>query len=285
MKKIVILTESGADLSEAFKKQYGIYIVPMHVIINNVSLNDGEFPVREIFDYYETTKRVPSTSAVNPEEYRNAYLKIREAHPNCEILHLCYSAITTATWQNSIIASEDLDFVIHVDAKSVTAGLGNVVLNVARYYERHPEITVAELAEVAQGFISRARMMFIPSNLEYLVAGGRLSNAAFTIANILNIKPVIEMLDGRLLSTQKYRGSLEKVAIKFLKNITEKYKFESVYLLFSEGLSEEMKCKAEQFMREQGYEDVYWVETGGVISTHGGPGAIGIGGIIIEDNK
>ena len=254
--------------------------MPFHVIAGDVCLNDGDFLPSDIFDYYEKNREVPTTSAINPAEYRGAYLKIREDNPECEILHLCYSAVTTATWQNALVGSEDLDYITHVDTKCVSAGLGNFVMHIADYYEQHPDITVAELAEVAEKLVSRSRMMFIPDDLSYLLAGGRLSKTVYTAANLLNIKPVIQIEDGRVMSAKKYRGSIPKITIRFLKDVIQQYKFESVFLLYSEGLSEQTKDEAEEFMKENGYNEVYWVKAGGVISVHSGPGAIGVGGII-----
>lgn len=108
LRKIIILTESGADIPVKTAMKLGIHIVPMHVAFGEHNLNDGAFLPNEIFTYYKQTRQIPSTSATNPQEYREAYLKIKQQNPDCKILHLCYSAVTTATWQNAIIGSDGI---------------------------------------------------------------------------------------------------------------------------------------------------------------------------------
>lgn len=274
----IIVVESGSDIPQDIMEEYNIHTLPMHIIMDERNLDDGTFPIHEIYDFYEQTKRIPKTSAVNPQEYLNLFKKIHEEYPDKKILHLCYSGVTTATWQNALIGSEDMDYVYHIDTKFVSAGQSIVVKKTASYIKEHPEITIDELIPVVEDFVSRAYMMFIPKNLEYLKAGGRVSNAAYLGASILNLKPMIEVLDGYLTANKKYRGSMSKVCGKALKELLDKHTFEKedVYLMYSEGLEEEIRLEMMKMMKEHGYTNLRWVKTGGVITTHGGPGAFGI---------
>ena len=132
-KDIIILIESGSDFPLDLAKENNIEIVPMHVIIDQHDYCDGQLPISKIIEYYDNTHRIPSTSAANVSDYLNAYRKIHKQYPDKCILHLCYSAVTTATWQNSIIASEDLDYVYHIDTKFVSGGQTLVVYKIMNY--------------------------------------------------------------------------------------------------------------------------------------------------------
>jgi fatty acid-binding protein DegV len=124
-------------------------------------------------------------------------------------------------------------------------------------------------------------MCFVPSNLEYLRAGGRCSSLAYFGGTILNLHPCVEVLDGKLVARHKYRGSLKRIIPRLIQEYTEKNQLKKDLLWFicSVGLSDELKQLAETTAHGLGVQKVVWVPTGCVITTHGGPGAFGIVGI------
>jgi DegV family protein with EDD domain len=206
--------------------------------------------------------------------------KIHEEHPEAHILYLAYSAITTCSYQSAIIASEDRDYVTSIDTKQVSAGQGLVVVAVAKYLEEHPECTVEEAINVANMYIEKARMCFMPDNLEFLRAGGRVSNAAYLGSRILNIHPCIEILDGKLTATKKYRGKMTKVASDLIKEYAVNYNLDTdgLWVIYTVGLSDEVKECIKKSLEDCGFSNVNWVLAHGVITTHGGPAAFGIAG-------
>lgn len=278
MDNIIIVTESGADIPAAMKEQYGIYILPMHVTMEDKDLDDGMFPIREIFDYYQKNKKIPSTSATNPEEYHLCFEEIHKQYPNKKILHLCYSAVTTSTFQNSLIASEGMDYVYHLDTKNVSGGQAAIIKKIAEHLRKYPHTTMEELQEKAKEWIKRARFSFLPGDLAYLKAGGRVSNAQYLGATLLNLKPLIEVKEGYLIGTKKYRGSMGKVCRKMVLDMIEQYRYENdfLWLLYSEGLAQAIRTEMEELIKEKGYSNVEWIKTGGVVTVHSGPGAFGI---------
>ncbi|MCD8037359.1 MAG: DegV family EDD domain-containing protein [Clostridiales bacterium] len=283
MPKFVIVAETGADLTKETIDRYNIKTVPMHVSMEGKSLNDGEFPVTDLFESYARTKKLPMTSATNPEEYKDMFEKIHQEDPNAHILHLCYSAVTTATYQNSIIGSEGMGFVTHFDTKGVTGRQGSVIIKVAQYIEKNPDASVDDVIKEAAYWVDRALFAFFPGDLEYLKAGGRVSNSAYLVATLLGLKPLIEILDGALVGTKKYRGTMAKVCKKLVREYLTEHKLEkeSFYLVYSAGLDEGLKKEIEAIAAEFGYTNPTWIPTGCVISTHSGPGAFGIGGFEI----
>lgn len=280
----LIVAETGSDIPAELAAAYDINIVPMHIAMGNETLDDGKFPIQIIYDYYKHTRKVPTTSATNPEEYREMFETLHNKFPEKQILHLCYSAVTTATYQNSLIGSEGMDYVKHIDTKGVSLGQAAVVLKIANFLDQNPQASMDEVIKVTQNCISRLKFSFLPGSLEYLRAGGRVSNAAYLGASILSMKPLIEIIDGKLVCTKKYRGKMEKVSQKLIEDAVSlnNYEKDQLYLVYSEGLDEIIMTKALNTVNELGYKNVQWIKTGGVITCHCGPGAFGIGGFTAE---
>lgn len=280
MKKIIISTESGTDLPFDLVKLHHIQVVPMHVVMGEQDYADGSIPVTDVYDYYEKTKKIPSTSATNPNEYQSFFKKINKENPDCIIIHIAYSSKASCTYQNAAIAAKEFKNIYLADSLNVSGGEAAIVMKAVEIVEKQPDILPATLIEEIESYVSRARVSFIPGNLEYLKAGGRVSNAAYLGASLLQLKPLIEIIDGKLVSTKKFRGKMKRVSVEYLNEFVDKYDLEKehVYLLYSLGLDEEIKHQMVEIMKEKGFKKIIWIQTGCVISTHSGPGAVGIAG-------
>ena len=183
--------------------------------------------------------------------------------------------------QSCVIASEDRDYVTIIDTKQVSAGQCNIVIAMAELLNENPDMTMEEAVAAAEELISRANMCFMPDNLEFLRAGGRVSNVAFLGARILNLHPVIEILDGQLMATKKYRGKMNKVAAQLVTDYAEKYDLDRdacLWFVYVTGFSDEVRAVVENAAKEAGFKKTRWIQAGGVITTHGGPAAFGLAG-------
>ena len=221
MRSIILVAESGSDITPELAARYHIHVVPMHVAFDTEVLNDGEFPVQKICDYYNEAGKLPTTSGCAPEDFVEAFDRIHAAYPEAQILYLAYSAVTTCSYQSAVIAAEGRDYVTAIDTKQVSVGQATVVVEVAKQLEAHPEMSISQAAELATDVISRANMCFLPDNLEFLRAGGRVSNVVCLGSQILSLHPCIEILDGKLIATKKYRGKMEKVAAQLVRDYAE----------------------------------------------------------------
>jgi DegV family protein with EDD domain len=278
--QIVLVAETGSDITVEQAAEYGIHLVPMHVSMANQTLDDGTFPAEDVCAYYESTGKVPQTSASSPSDFTKVFDEIHAKWPEKKILHLAYSAVTTCSYQNAVLASEERDYVTSVDTKQVSVGQAAVVLEVARMLKEHPEMGIAEAADAAKNIAQRVQMCFVPKNLDYLRAGGRVSNVVALTGNLLGLHPCIEILDGKLMAKEKYRGALDKLIPKLICEFTEKYNLskDKVYLIYSTGLEERSRSIAEETARSLGFKELSWMKTGCVITCHGGPGCFGIVG-------
>ena len=281
MSKYVLLVESGADVTPELAEQHNIRIVPMHVYLGETSIRDGEVPVEDVFSFFDKTHILPKTSGCMPSDFSKVFDEIHAEYPKATIIHLAYSAVTTCSYESAMSAAEGRDYVKHYDTKNVSIGQAMIALSVAAFLERNPEVTYNELDQVIQDRINRARMAFMPEALDYLHAGGRLSNIAFISARTLKFKPLIEVVEGKLIATKKYRGSMKAAVGKMIHSYLESTPLNKdfLYLVYSPGLSQDIKILAEKLVRDFGFKKYRWLKTGCVVSSHGGPGAFGVAGL------
>ena len=281
MSNFVLLVETGSDIPAEVAQRYGIYTVPMHVAFGDDSRDDGTFPVEDVYRFFESTGKLTKTSGSTPGDFDVVFDRIQAEQPGKHILHLAYSAVTTCSYQSAIIAAEGREGITSIDTKQVTVGQTVVTLLMARYLEEHPECTVDEAVAKAQQLIDQCRLGFFPGDLAYLRAGGRVSNAAYMGAKILQLNPLIEMINGYLTATKKYRGKMDKVALKMMDEFIDTHQFDRsiIGFVYSEGLSDDIRKAVEEKAKALGFREIIWTRTGGVITTHCGPGGFGVCGI------
>lgn len=285
MAKIVLTTESGADLSKEQCERFHILTVPFGLNFPDRTVEDGQIPVQEIYDFYKETKTIPKTNAVSPYQYAEFFRGAAEANPGCEIIHIGYSSACSCSFQNAVLGVRDLadtSVRVHlVDALNVSGGLGNMTLKAAEIIAENPSDTPEELVEKIRPWVKQIRTSFVPSTLEFLLAGGRVSNAAAIGASILRLKPRIDIVDGELIAAKKYRGKMEKVAFRLMEDFLENRSFDKriIYLFYAEGADMELVERMRRYLEDQGFARVQVGVLGCVMTTHGGRGAIGISAI------
>ena len=107
MSSIILLAETGSDVTPELAAQYNIRLVPMHVSLGDVTLDDGTFPAEDIHAYYERTGKTPTTSGSTPYDFEAVLEEIFTDDPNAQVLYLAYSAVTTCSFHSCELAVED----------------------------------------------------------------------------------------------------------------------------------------------------------------------------------
>ena len=281
MGRVILSTESGADLPVDLAGKHAVQVVPMHVIMGGQDYLDGSLPVKDIYDYYERTKKIPSTTSTNTHEYHSFFTKIKADYPGCTIIHIGYTSKASSSFHNAVLASEDFEDLYLIDALNVTGGLAAIVMYAVTLLEKEPTIEPVHLIGEIKKVIPKSRLAFVPGSLEFLKAGGRVSNIAYLGGLLLRIKPRIELIEGNLVSTKKYRGKIIRVAENLFRDYLNDYDIDrgQLYLQYSIGLDESVKQRMEEIAKENGFKNIIWIEAGAMISTHAGPGGLGIAGL------
>jgi len=285
MSSIILLAETGSDIPAELAAEYHVRLVPMHVSLGDVTLDDGTFPPEDVCSYYDRTGKTPTTSGSTPYDFESVLEEIFSADPEARVLYLAYSAVTTCSYHSCELALEDKPYagkVRLVDTKHVSVGQGAVVMAVSDWLKDNPSATLDEAAAKAAEIALQTKMCFIPKNLDYLRAGGRCSNAVALVGNLLNLHPCIEIIDGKLIAGKKYRGAMTKLAPQLLREFTEKHGLskEHVYFIQTPYMEEAIRTVLDAEAKALGYRKNTWIKTGCVITCHGGAGAFGIVGTI-----
>lgn len=282
MKKYILTTESGSDLSKELIEDYNIKIIPMHVSMGKKKYEDGGFKVEKVFDFYEETGKLPKTSGSTPADFQKVFNDIFNSNPDAHIIHIAYSAVTTVSYNSAKIAAENFENISIVDSKHVSIGAAAIVKATAKFIEKNPQISPEEIVDFVEDIRERTHMYFLPKTLRYLKAGGRVSSVAFFSANLLRIHPTIVIENGYLVPGKKHRGSFERSLKRMLHDFFKKYNINlnTILVVGAPAVSEERKREIISLLEDAGIDqEPTWMKTGAVIASHGGPKAIGIAGI------
>ncbi len=282
MGKIILVSESGSDVSKEHQERYGIRIAPMHVIFGDVVKEDGTFPPSEVIDYYRKTKKIPSTSGAMTYDFGRVFDEILEHEPGAAVLHIAYSAVTTCSYDCARQAAQErpqLAFA-QVDTGMFSYGHYSVVIRTAQLIEAHPEWTLEDAKTAAQDLIDHSCMSFVPDKFEFLRASGRVRNSSALVGELLKIHPRVDLLDGYLVPVKKYRGRMDRVIPAMIRDFAREYEMERPQVWFGHTpeFADSLRKAAEDTAHELGFTEIHWIACGCVITTHGGTGCFGLSG-------
>lgn len=280
MSKYVLLAETGSDIHADTAQRYGIEIVPMHVNFAGESRDDDSFPPEELYANFDATGECPHTAGCSPADFQAAFDRIHAVHPEARILYLAYSAATTISMQSAEMAAEGRDYVTSIDTKAVSSAQRLIVTNAARWLQQKPDASLTDIREFVADQSRRIRFAFLPGELKFLRAGGRLTNAAYIGATMLRIKPTVEMIDGKLVATKKRVGSMRKCMGELVEHfcVREPMDLSRVSFTYTSGDAPDPKVRevCEHIVRRHGAQEIEWVKSGCVIASHSGPNSFAI---------
>lgn len=287
MRNIIFTTESGSDVPKPICEKYGIRVLPMHVTMGNRTFDDGSVPISELYDYFDKTKDTPKSSADNVEDYIEFFNGIRKEDPDCVIYNFALSSGISGNYQHSVIACENFKDIYPIDTKRFGAGCIAYLVEASRLLASKggaEAITdYKALADEFQGIYARIECSFVPDSLEFLKAGGRVTNAAYIASSAFKIKPlIIPDAEGHLLAAGRYRGRMINICSKYIQDMCSRYdvKKETLYIMYCEGVDKAVLDKMEQTAYDLGFQSVSYDVCGAVITCHGGKAAIGLGMVL-----
>lgn len=284
MEKILLTTESGSDISGDLKEKYRVHVVPFGINFPDHSAPDVEVDVQEVYDFYKKTRKIPKTNAVSPYQYTQFFDSLQERYPDAEIIHIGYSSACSCSFQNAVLGVRDcVKARVHlIDSLNVSGGLANLVYAARRIIDANPQDSAEELVKKIEPFVAKIKMAFVPDRLDFLAAGGRVSNAAALGASILKIKPRIDIVKGELIAGKKYKGLMKRVAPQLAEDFCGEYDLDKsrIYLFYAEGADLDVIENVRQLLLSKGFAEVPVQKLGCVMTVHGGKGAIGISGTL-----
>ena len=273
---IKILSDSTCDLSQAILAENNISLVPLTVVKGDEQFKDGvTITPAEIFAHVAAGGDLCSTSANSVGEYEDQFALYSKDYDG--VLHINIGSGFSSCYQNACIAAEDFDNVRVIDSKNLSTGQGLVVLEACRLAKECT--TLDELHEKVQAFAEKVEASFLVDKLNYLVKGGRCSAAAALGANLLNLKPCIEVRDGKMIVVKKYRGSYAKCLASYVKERLadrEELRRDVLFITKTSVSDEEYTAVMEAVHAHGNFETVYETTAGCTVSCHCGPGTLGV---------
>ena len=274
--KIKILSDSTCDLSPELVEKYDITLVPLTVIKEDKDFKDGvTITPADIFEHVAAGGALCSTSAVSVGEYLDQFGQYAKEYD--ALLHVSIGSGFSSSYQNACLAAEDFENVYVVDSKNLSTGQGFVVLKaceLARTAENMEEL-VSQLG----AYREKIEASFLVDKLDYLVKGGRCSSAAALGANLLNLKPCIEVKDGKMSVVKKYRGNYAKCLASYVKErLADREDVDRDTLFVTQTVVSEDCHSAVMGAVEEfgGFQHVYETKAGCTVSCHCGPGTLGV---------
>ena len=273
---IKILSDSTCDLSPALVEQHNITLAPLTVIKDNKEYQDGiTITPADIFAHVAAGGNLCSTSAKSVGEYEELFAQYADKYDG--VIHINIGSGFSSCYQNACIAAEDFPNVRVIDSQNLSTGQGHVVLEACRLAKSCENLD--ELAEKLQEFTTRVEASFLLDQLAYMVKGGRCSGAAALGANLLNLKPCIEVKDGKMSVVKKYRGKYEKCLASYVKDrLADRDDIirEELFLTYTPVNDQCLAAVKEAIDQYGNFNTVYETTAGCTVSCHCGPGTLGV---------
>ena len=273
---IKILSDSTCDLSPELVQKFDISIIPLTVIKNGESFFDNvTITPKDIFAHVAAGGDLCSTTATNVGEYIEQFEKYASDYDG--IIHIGLGSGFSSSYQNACLAAEDFENVRVVDSKNLSTGQGLVVLKACELAQTCDNIDT--LQQMLQEFTDKVEASFLLDQLQYMVKGGRCSGAAALGANLLNLKPCIEVRDGKMSVVKKYRGNYAKTLASYIKErLSGRDDLDKDTLFITNTpISDECMDSVKAAVAEYAdFDNIYWTEAGSTISCHCGPGTLGV---------
>ena len=277
MSKIVISADSTVDLSEELVEKFHVNIIPLYVTLGEKTLKDTvEIKADDIYDFVSKTKQLPKTSACSIDDYRQLFNKLTKE--GNAVIHFNIASGMSSTHQNALIAAQEVDGEVYVvDSANLSTGIAHLVIDT--YNLINEGKSAAEVYEEVKKRISKVRASFVVDKLEYLRMGGRCSSVALLGANVLQIKPCIEVVDGVMGVASKYRGPYKKVILQYVDDKltkTENIKKDKIFVTHTKCDREIVDAVIKKVKEYNMFENIYETEAGCVVTSHCGPSTLGI---------
>lgn len=273
---IKITADSTCDLSPELIEEMHITLVPIHIIVDDRTYNDGvDITPEDIFRFVEEEGRQCKTAAVNVYEYASIFEELSPKHE--AVIHISLGSGFSSTHQNARIAAQQFDNVYIIDSQNLSTGSGHLVYDAALMAKEGR--SAEEICRKLEQMVPKIEASFVIDKLDYLHKGGRCSGLEALGAKLLQIKPCIEVIDGRMDVGKKYRGNLGRCLEHYvrdrLKGRTD-IDYSRLFITYS-SCPEDILNRVKSVVQELSqFEEIIVTKAGCTVTSHCGPNTLGI---------
>ena len=274
--KLIISSDSTCDLSKEYIKEHNIGILPLVVVKDGESYKDGiEITPEVIFEHVNAGGALCSTSAGNVNDYMELFEGYKKDYD--AVIHISLGSGFSSSHQNACIAAEEFENVYVVDSMNLSTGHGLVVVEAVKMAEKGMQ--PKEIYDALNELTPRIEASFVLDRLDYMVKGGRCSAVAALGASLLQLKPCIEVVDGKMGVCKKYRGSYEKALGNYVKDRLmgrDDIDMERIFVTHTETPKEVVESVIANVKEYKNFDVLEETVAGCTISCHCGPNTLGV---------
>lgn len=273
---IKITSDSTCDLSPELLKKHDIDILPLSIIKGGAPYKDFvEIVPADIFRHVDGGGDLTTTAAVSVGEYHDRFAQLSPRYE--AVIHIDISSDFSSCYQNACIAAEEFGNVYVVDSRNLSSGQGHVVVEAALAAEAG--MAAEDILTYLGGLIPRVESSFIINRLDYMVKGGRCSTVTMLGANLLKLKPCIDVRQGKMEVTRKFRGSFEKCVLEYVRERLkgrDDLELDRIFITHSVEDRAVVEAVRREILKYAPFQEIEETLTGCTVSSHCGPNTLGI---------
>ena len=278
MPKIRISADSTCDLSPELVEKYDIAITPLKIMLGDTDYTDQvDITPQKIYDYVAETGVLPKTAAVSVGTYTDVFTELKK---DCdEVVHFTISSEMSSCYQNAVLAAEEVGGVYVVDSRNLSTGIGHLAIEAAIAAQDETKAG-KDVFDYVSSLVDRLDVSFVINSVNYLYKGGRCSGVAAVGANLLKLKPLIEVHDGKMDMAGKYRGNMKDVVKKYITDRLTvpgaKFKRDRIFVTCT-CTDYDLPNYAKEIVESLGlFDEVLITIAGSTITSHCGKDTLGI---------
>ena len=276
--KIILSADSTCDLSEELKQRFDVHYYPFHIILEEKDyLDNVDITPNDIYKMYYEKKILPKTAAINISEYVE-YFK-QWVDDGYEVIHLNLGGAISSAHQNCLLAAQMLGHVYPIDSCNLSTGIGLLIIEAAQKIKLG--MKASEIVNELNAMTVKCHASFILDTLTFMHAGGRCSAIVALSANVLNLRPCIEVdnTTGSMGVGKKYRGNLEKVLEKYTIDKLSSYsniKKDHIFITHAGIDNSYIELVRDTIKKNADFKEIHITTASCTISAHCGPNTLGI---------
>ncbi len=276
---VKILADSTCDLSAELVEKYNIDIIPLHILLGEKEYCDGvDITPMQIIKWSDDNDTTPKTSAISIDETAKVFEKY--VNEGMEIVAFAISSSMSTTYNVMKLAAQDIDSedkVSVIDSANLSTGIGLLVIEAAIMARQGA--TMSDITNEMNRLIPLVRASFVVDTLTYLHRGGRCGSVAAMAGSMLKLHPKIAVENGKMEAGKKYRGRIKQVVMEYVKELEPQLicaRPARVFITYS-PTDEEIVNQVREYLESLHYfEEILQTEAGGVVTSHCGPGTLGV---------
>lgn len=275
-KKVIISSDSTCDLSKELVEKFKVKIFPLNIVRDTETLFDGvDIHLADVFEYKKATNKLIKTAAPSTFQLEE---HIKSIGSDQEIVHFSISSEFSSAFNNMRLVSLDYENVYPIDSRNLSTGIGLLVIKACEL--RDQGLSAKQIKEEIDELKSKVDASFIIDTLEYLHKGGRCSSVAALGANLLKLKPCIEVRNGKMDVGKKYRGKLSDVHKNYIEEAFSDFSdIDDTRVFVTHTFLDENDqtlLGAIEKVKEYPFKEILVTQAGCSVGVHCGPSTLGV---------